>query len=301
LRSIEPEGWSVTKEHFDFPATGNCIDHSTHVEIGFHTGVAGLKIDISTPRPPTRYPKIEDHINKPFDTSEFSLSTLPDADDEPDEQFESRKPDSRSESPLDAKIVNHLIYKGQTTNILAGTNVCSRNHLAPNVNPFNFNPFQQLLFGMQFENKNKKINTRGISLFKHCRCWGVDKNLMIDFAKSHDNFILLQSITVPQHTSKLILQRVYETPSDIRNQTSTFLDTTNNAAPAAMLISSYLSGSTATTLPSCDFWIEACKRDERTSIILNMLSNPSLIVEENLEKIHCVHRDQASRKHPLPL
>jgi hypothetical protein len=288
LRSIEPEGWSVSNEHIHFPEIGDCIDHSTNIYIGFHTGVTGLEINIIIPRPPVRYPKIEDHIYTPFDTSEFSLSTLPDADDESDEQFESKQPDSTAESPLKTKIINHLLNKGQTSNIFAGTNVCSRNHPAPNIDAYNFNPFQQL-FGIQFKNEREKINTRGISLFEYCRCWGVDKNLTIDFAKSHDNLILLQS-TLPKNSSKLILQSVYEKLSDIRNQTSTFLDTSDHAAPAAISISSYLSGSTSTTLPSRDFWIEAYKRDKETTMILDMLSNPSLIIKENLEKIHYVYR-----------
>ena len=288
LRSIEPEGWSVSNEHIHFPEIGDCIDHSTNIYIGFHTGVTGLEINIIIPRPPVRYPKIEDHIYTPFDTSEFSLSTLPDADDESDEQFESKRPDSTAESPLKTKIINHLLNKGQTSNIFAGTNVCSRNHPAPNIDAYNFNPFQQL-FGIQFKNEREKINTRGISLFEYCRCWGVDKNLTIDFAKSHDNLILLQS-TLPKNSSKLILQSVYEKLSDIRNQTSTFLDTSDHAAPAAISISSYLSGSTSTTLPSRDFWIEAYKRDKETTMILDMLSNPSLIIKENLEKIHYVYR-----------
>jgi hypothetical protein len=252
LRSIEREGWSVTREHLDFPSIGDCVDHSTNLFIGFHTGVTGLNIRITIPQPPTCYPKIEDHIYKPFDTSEFSLSTLPDADDESDEQFESRIPDSTKESPHRTRIINHIVHKGQTTNILAGTNVCSRNHPAPNIHPFNFNPPFQQLFGIQFENETKNINTRGISLFEYCRCWGIDKNLLVDFAKSHDNLVLLQS-TLPNHTSKILLQSVYETLSDVRNETSTFLDTNINAAPAAISISSYLSGSTSTTLPSRDF------------------------------------------------
>jgi hypothetical protein len=158
LRSIEPEGWSLTKEHIHFPAIGGCINHSTNIYIRIHTGVTGLKINITIPRPPTRYPKIEDHIYKPFNTSEFSLSTLLDADDESDKIFESTKqPDSTSESPHHTIIINHLLHKGQTTSIIAGTNICSRN-------PFNFNPFQQL-FGLQFKNEHEKINTEGISLF----------------------------------------------------------------------------------------------------------------------------------------
>jgi hypothetical protein len=288
LKSIEPNGWSVTKEHIHFPTVGDCIDHSTNLYIGIHTGVTGMKINITIPRPPIRYPKIEDHIYKPFDTSEFSLSTLPDADDESDEQFESKQPASTSESPLHTSIINHLVRKGPATSILAGTNICSRNHPAPSIDPFNFNPFQQL-FGIQFENEQKKINTRGISLFEYCRCWGVDKNLIIDFAKSHDNLILFQS-TIPEKTSKLILQSVYETLSDIRNETTSFLDTSQHAASAAISISSYLSGSTSTTLPSRDFWIKAYRRDPETSLMLDMLSNPSLILKENLEKIHYVYR-----------
>jgi hypothetical protein len=144
-----------------------------------------------------------------------------------------------------------------------------------------------------------KINTRGISLFEYCRCWAMDKNLIIDFAKSHDNLILLQ-LTIPQKTSKLILQSIYEKQSDIQNETSTFLDTTEQAAPAAISISSYLSGSTSTTLPSRDFWIKAYKQDDETSIILDMLSIPSLIIKENLENIHYIYR-QAMRSGMIKL
>jgi hypothetical protein len=74
------------------------------------------------------------------------------------------------------------------------------------------------------------------------------------------------------------------------SKTKPFLDTSQHAASAAISISSYLSGSTSTTLPSRDFWINAYRCNPETSLMLDMLSNPSLIVKENLEKIHYVYR-----------
>jgi hypothetical protein len=149
----------------------------------------------------------------------------------------------------------------------------------------NFNPFRRL-FGVTFNDTDNRERIRIISPYEYCQCWNMDKNLIIQFAKTVANTDLL-STALPGKTSAAIMEAILSTLTAIWLDQSTFLDATTPTAAAATA-HTFLSGVTILKLPSIETWKKAYTDDEETNLIINMICNPSLIKKDNLEKIHYV-------------
>jgi hypothetical protein len=281
--------WSLSEEHVEFNTFGDCIDSSANIVFGIHTGVTGKSINVPFIRPPQTPTCIEDHIYKPFDDDKFTMSRHPSASPEEteDDDFSIKIPTPHASTIFGHHIQYHLIRKSDTPATLVGTKVCHRSGSAPPLEQPNFNPFRRL-FGVTFNDTDNRERIRIISPYEYCQCWNMDKNLIIQFAKTVANTDLL-STALPGKTSAAIMEAILSTLTAIRLDQSTFLDATAPTAAAATA-HTFLSGVTILKLPSIETWKKAYTEDEETNLIINMIRNPSLIKKENLEKIHYVFR-----------
>jgi hypothetical protein len=289
-KTLIPQGWSFTRDVIHHPDLGDCIDQSTTFLLGIHTGITGLDHQIPLIRPPITSSTIEHFIYKPFDHEEFETSDLPDQElsDPHDRKFRISKSPDQHKSKSKSLTTHNLEYANTPTATLVGTRVCDRDYPAPPIDPFNFNPFNQL-FGITFLTKSGRSHIRAISLYEYSRCWGMDPNLIVTFAKSMTNISLLSS-TIPSKTSIFILKSIHDTLTKIRSENTSFLDTSAAPAATAITIPSFLSGATQSTLPTRATWIQAYQRDPETQQMLRLLQNPGLLIKAELDQIHYVYR-----------
>jgi hypothetical protein len=281
-----------------------CINDSSTILIGIHTGITGAPIEVSIIRAPQIPTCIEDNIYKPFDDDKFVMSHHPVASEEEadDEKFEIKPSSPTPASPLSCIIKYHLIRKGDHPAALVGTNVCSRSGTAPPLNPYNFNPFHRL-FGVKFKDSSAKTRIRIISPYEYCQCWNMNNNLIVDFAKTISNIDLLKS-ALPGNTTLAIIEATLCKLTEIRFEQSSFLDSSAQVAPAATAMS-FISGATTLKLPTIESWRAAYESDEETKTIIAMLQNPSTI--QNSPRNNPFHLPTAAsrqsndqhRQHPL--
>jgi hypothetical protein len=282
--------WSVTCEHVEFTSFGDCIDSSSNIIFGIHTGVIGRRIDIQLIRPPQIPVCIEDHIYKPFDADNFTMSNHPSAssDESASDRFSIKKPDiATSSTQYGSHVDFHLLRKGSDTASLVGTKICSRSGSAPALEPPNFNPFHRL-FGIIFTDSSNKERVRIISPYEYCQCWNMDRNLIIPFARTVSNIDLLDT-ALPGNTSAAIMEAILGTLTSIRMEQSDFLDTSQHSAPAATA-HTFLLGATTIKLPTIETWRESYNQDDESKLISNMITNPSFINKDTLEKVHYIYR-----------
>jgi hypothetical protein len=94
--------WSITSEFVEYTTFGDCINDSSTILIGIHTGITGTPIEVSIIRAPQIPTCIEDNIYKPFDDDKFVMSHHPVASEEEadDEKFEIKPSSPTPASPL---------------------------------------------------------------------------------------------------------------------------------------------------------------------------------------------------------
>jgi hypothetical protein len=241
--------WSITPEFVEYTTFGDCIGANGTVLIGIHTGITGARINLPILRPPQIPTCLEDHIYAPFDNDKFTMSQYPSASDEEadDDTFEIKQSPPTPATPLSALNKYHLVRKGDQPAALVGTNVYSRKGTATPLDRYNFNPFHRL-FGIKFKDSSAKTRIRIISPYEYCQCWNMDRNLIIDFARTVANIYLLES-ALPGKTSSAILEALLSKLTEIRLEQSTFLDSSAPAASAATAMP-FMSGATTLKIPT---------------------------------------------------
>jgi hypothetical protein len=153
--------WSISEEHVEFNAFGDCIDSSANILFGIHTGVTGKPITVPFIQPPQTPTCIEDHIYKPFDDDKFTMSQHPGASPEEieDDDFSIKNPTPQASTIFGHHVQYHLIRKSDTPATLVGTKVCHQSGSAPPLEQPNFNPFRRL-FGVTFKDSDDSERIR---------------------------------------------------------------------------------------------------------------------------------------------
>jgi hypothetical protein len=116
----------------------------------------------------------------------------------------------------------------------------------------------------------------------------MDPNLVVQSAQDIRHIDLLET-ALPSKTSRAIIEAMLSTLTNIRLGQSEFIDSSNEAAPAATA-RAFLSGATILKLPQQATWKLAYNKDPETKLMIEMIKNPLLIKKENLNDIHFIYR-----------
>eukprot|EP00956_Cyclotella_meneghiniana_P009226 scaffold12666_cov25-Cyclotella_meneghiniana.AAC.2 len=182
-----------------------------------------------------------------------------------------------------------LVEKANIGQSRIGTGVYDRSHLYPpvSVQSSATNPIFGRFFGIEF-----KVADFDVTLIRQISPYEVVHGGYSDKLSQHlalgSNLHLLPS-AIPSNSSLSIMGCLADRIRDIRDSCVNIDESTQYAAPAATS-QILFNGATNHTLPNTDAWLLAYEQDPETKLLLSMVKDPSLIVTNNMNKLHFVYR-----------
>eukprot|EP00956_Cyclotella_meneghiniana_P034897 scaffold109224_cov64-Cyclotella_meneghiniana.AAC.3 len=293
IKTLASQDWVISDTSIYYPDFGDSVSDTTRCIIGVHADTDSIvsKCEIVTP-PPSNAPPLSTFLWAPFNRRQYAVSlsrsnpafnALSSSDDNPstlvasDPKHGPAQPYSHS-----SKCLYCLHQRNSDTTIQAGSQVMSKDHLCP---PFNSVSTENLFrhhFGIEFRDNGEEL-VRPISSFEFARCFRLNDDLTYKLSQPSNLFSL--DAAIPSATSAYVMQLCHERLSDISNANIQIIEPRHTYAPAAMT-TAFVNGAIGSRLPDHSTWIRALNADPETSLIRDMIKNPSLIKEPTLQKVH---------------
>ena len=291
-KTLERGHWLITDESIDFPSFGDSVVGRMRLVLGVHSETESNATKLQIPKPPVSSPApIARYLWKTFDKLEYAVSH---ARSSP--RFEEDLNSSTSPSLLEAyepkvnesssgpgvKVLYNLLRRDADPSILSGSDVVSTSDLCPSFSPCKSQNIFGHLFGIEFPLENN-LYVRPISSFEFVRYFNFNDDLT--YALSHrDNEFYLDA-AIPAFTSAHVLSSIHNRLDIIQQANVQVIEPNTVHAPAA-LSNVFMNASTSTRLPDRHAWIKAYDDDPQTRLIKDMIQNPSLVRNEQLQHIH---------------
>jgi hypothetical protein len=171
---------------------------------------------------------------------------------------------------------------GVDDSIQYGAQVMSCDDLCPPFSSVSNTNFFQHHFGLEFKCDGDSY-VRPISSFEFARCFNLSDDLTYRLSHQSNNYCLDASI--PALTSRHLMDQCHERLLQIRDANLQIFEPHHIHAPAA-LANVFVNGAVGARLPDVAAWKAAYAADPMTSHILRLVSNPGLITNESLQKVH---------------
>lgn len=142
------------------------------------------------------------------------------------------------------------------------------------------------LFGIEFKADDDTF-VRPLSLFEFVCCFNLTDDLT--YKLSHTSSESFNDAAIPAFTSASILQECHSRLASICDANLQLYEPNITHAPAAMA-NVFINGTTGSRLPDHPKWISAYDSDPSCRLIKDMITNPSRINNESLQKIHSSFR-----------
>eukprot|EP00956_Cyclotella_meneghiniana_P008386 scaffold11286_cov51-Cyclotella_meneghiniana.AAC.2 len=290
ISKLQRDNWVLSTHEFLFATYGDSVDDKCTVIYGVHASTASVTKPMNPISAPILRPKpIVDYIHEDFNKSNFAVCFgRQHIDQYSDGNMTARDP-MPTPSPTSTHFSSRLydiIDKGSPAESSIGTGEYDVNHLFPPISEDNENTFGRL-FGIEFTCMETDL-VRPISPYEVVRGFGFSDATTQHLAKRPCLELLRGA--VPQRTSHNILTCALNRLRDIRDA-SVNVDSSTPFNCASGTAQIFLQGATGMTLPDETTWRKAYLADEETDLILGMIKNPSLMTNENMQRIHYVYRD----------
>ena len=281
--------WRASVSSIKFTDFNDKIDGNSKITIIFNSNLISPshKFDLSITRPPSVSTAMFEALHSQFNKREYSVSSFPTNYNQAFEVFQGVKIQNvhevKTQSRAIARIhhVNDDIDKMPT---LQGTLVYDTYFPAPPLGEKNSNIFGEL-FGILYKDESGLLHTRRISIFEYCRCFGLQNEVLHKVAENNRNLELLRN-SLPACTSSFLLEKAFELLRLVISDHENFaIEQHPDIAPAA--ISNVLTNSIVHhKIPDDDVWRKAVQDDSECKLMLQMIQNPAIITQENLNKLH---------------
>ena len=237
------------------------------------------------PKPPECTTGFNEKVYKNFHKKEFSISSFPSNITSDYDTFTGRPIKNPQNIKNKCRTIATVIpYNQDHAPTLQGSFVYDTQFPAPPICSNNSNVFKNL-FGIIYKAEDNNLHTRPISFFEYYNMFNMEYEITCKFSNNPKNIDLLEN-SIPAKTSAFIYSKVSSILQSITKEHQTYsVETIPDVAPAA--ITNVLTNSVIHhKLPSDSTWQQAIKNDVECNLILQMLKNPALITNENLQKIH---------------
>ena len=292
---LRRDNWVLSSNDVQFQNFGDSIDDRCTALFGVHRSTQAIvhPLSIITPPLPRVCQPIHDFIYEPFDDMQYAVSfSRQQLDQYMDEDHVSVDPlpDVVQRHEFHSRRMYDLVEKVNMGQSHIGTGVYDRSHLFPpvSVHSSTTNPIFGRFFGIEFKVDDLNVTlVRQISPYEVVRGFGFSDKLSQHLALG-SNLHLLPS-AVPSNSSLSLMSCLADRIRDIRDSCVNVDESTPYAAPAATS-QILFNGATGHTLPDTDAWLLAYEQDPETKLLISMVKDPSLIVTNNMNKLHFVYR-----------
>ena len=309
---LKSQGWSFTHSDIYFPDLGDSISSSCTVLLGVHESNSPSTKPLHLVLPPQQPCKpISDFVYQPFNIRDKCVCPAPSSKEFDASFIKVSVPvqEALNLSFQKDKRLYNLLRPTDDQLSSPGTGVFCVDHLCPPVSENNSNLFQRT-FGIELIIAASKLGpdetiiserlVRPFSPFEHASAFRLDSNLTHDLSHAQ-NFALLEQ-GIPQLTSQCIFEAISKQTKILCEQSTEILDRSSDkgvdapvssrtrAKTQASLLPAFLNSAIGVTLPCKRTWAEAYQNDPECKLILSMISNLSLIIKDNLAKVHYIYR-----------
>ena len=296
-QTLTKKGWILSDSSLYFPHYGDSVASNSRVIIGVHSNTEEKVEPVHLPAPPQIQPSpIASFVWQPFNDVTYAISysrSNPkfsiDNSANPMPSLKASDPvisPSSNQDKLSSKILYCLHHKEADPSIQCGSNVVCSSHLSP---PFSSVTTDNLFghwYGIEFY-KDGGQYVRPISNFEAVRCHSLPD--VLTYRLSHKDFQYNLDAAIPALTSSYLFRAIDIRMQRIRDSNIQIFEPRHIHAPAA-LSNVFVNGATGTKLPNQEAWIAAYDNDPETKLIRDCIKNPSLVMKENLKKVHHTYR-----------
>jgi hypothetical protein len=291
VSSLEQGKWILSFLDARFADYGDSIDDRAHIILGVHSLCDSNVKPMHLPIPPstTIAPLGSFLWEEPFNCRTYAVSLSRHSSNfgKESEGFGDLVA-SEPKQPIDpnsnasSRVLYCLHQRDADTSIHHGSAVYSLNHLCPRYDASSSGNIFKQLFGIEFR-CDDDVFVRPISPFEFVRCFDLRDD--ITYKLSQPTYHPLLSGAIPSRFSSHLLHMCHDRLRAIRDANLQIYDPSSHSAPAA-LANVFVNGAIGCRLPDSDAWKRAYTDDAECALILRLISNPALVVNENLAKVH---------------